>query len=627
MCGIAGFAGSGSGDALRKMAHAIRRRGPDDEGFYEEPGVGFAFRRLSIIDVVGGHQPLCNEDGTIWVMLNGEIYGYAALRDVLVTRGHRFVTKSDTETIVHAYEEWGDGCFEKLHGMFAIAIWDGPNQRLVLARDRLGKKPLYWTVHHETVWFCSELKGLLAANVVSQQIDPLSLALYFRTDAVPTPRAIFQGVNKLEPGTAMSWTRGAVEKTWRFWSCPPGEMSVDAPSAVAGLGERVDRAVRDRLVSDVPLGLFLSGGLDSAVVAESAARQSPGALKAFTVGFEERSHDEREAARLVAQSLGLEHYEDVLTGEKALALLDDAVAVLDEPLADASILPQLYLSRFTRSQLTVALSGDGGDELLLGYQHIAAHAWVEKFSALPESIRRVAAAGFSRVPAGRGYFSPGFKAQRFARGLLAPDMWSRDVAWRGACDGPTLSRLLLPDVQREVSVTCAEQALAVRAAEAGPDASMWKAWTWAYLRTFLMDEVLVKVDRATMWFALEARAPLLDTAVVEYLLCLPASYKLGAWKGKRLFKELLRGRIPDAVLDRPKHGFAIPVADWLAGPLRSRLAEVTSDAFLQRQGLFQPAVIAQLMSEQALGRVDRRKELWALLMFQLWYRSWVESSL
>jgi asparagine synthase (glutamine-hydrolysing) len=273
MCGLAGFAGSGgSAEALRKMAKAIERRGPDDEGFFEDAGVGFGFRRLSIIDVGGGHQPLSNEDGSVQVMLNGEIYGFQKLRDELLADGYRFKTKSDTEVIVHAYAKWGDACFEKLDGMFAIAIWDAKERRLIIARDRLGKKPMYWTVKNNTIWFASELKALLAAGVVEKKIDTVSLAAYFRSDAVPTPRSMFEGVAKLAPASAMSWKDGHIEKTWKFWNCP--QETIDQTDPVAGLRERFDLAVKERLVSDVPLGLFLSGGLDSTAVAESASRQS-----------------------------------------------------------------------------------------------------------------------------------------------------------------------------------------------------------------------------------------------------------------------------------------------------------------------------------------------------------------
>jgi asparagine synthase (glutamine-hydrolysing) len=614
MCGLAGFAGSGgSAEALRKMAKAIERRGPDDDGFFEAPGVGFGFRRLSIIDVGGGHQPLSNEDGSVQVMLNGEIYGFQKLRDALLADGYRFKTKSDTEVIVHAYAKWGDACFEKLDGMFAIAIWDAKERRLVIARDRLGKKPMYWTVNNNTIWFASELKALLAAGVVEKKIDLVSLAAYFRSDAVPTPRSMFEGVSKLPPASAMSWKDGSIEKTWKFWSCP--QETIDQIDPVAGLRERFDLAVKERLVSDVPLGLFLSGGLDSTAVAESASRQSSTKLKAFTIGFEDKTHDETEAASLVAKSLGLEHYVEKLTAESALSMLGEATEMLDEPLADAAVLPQLLLSRFARKQVTVALSGDGGDELLIGYQHIPAHRVVEALPAISRFGSRVA----QKLPAGGGYFSLGFKAQRFARGASIENRLARDLAWRGAVDASTLKQILDSRVLLNADPDWSERLLTEYAAEAGNDFDGWRGWSWAYLRSFLMDEVLVKVDRATMWFSLESRAPLLDRRVVEYLLALPTKYKTGAWGKKRLLRELVKGRVPSEILDKPKHGFGVPVADWLRGPLKSMLLELTATDRLREQGLFRPEAVEQLVSDHISGRIDRRKELWAMLQFQLWH--------
>ncbi|MCC6563998.1 asparagine synthase (glutamine-hydrolyzing) [Candidatus Uhrbacteria bacterium] len=617
MCGIAGFAGpGGTSDVLRKMSGAIRRRGPDDEGFHEADGMGFAFRRLSIIDVAGGHQPLSNEDGTVWVMLNGEIYGFASLREELERAGHRFTTKSDTEIIAHGYEEWGDSVFEKLNGMFAIAIWDVKRSRLVLARDRLGKKPLYWTMKDGTLWFASELKALLENGVVSKELDVVSMGAYFRSDAVPTPRTIFQNVQKLESASAMSWEKG-VSKTWSFWKPETADIPTDPKEIVAGLRERLDLAVKERLVSDVPLGMFLSGGIDSSVIAESAARQSSSKLKAFTIGFDDASHDERPAAREVAKALNIELHEETLTPEAALGMMEEAVALLDEPLADPAILPQLLLARFTRKHVTVALTGDGGDELLLGYQHIPAHVWMNRVPGFLQRAARI----IERIPAGTGYFSLGFKLQRLARGLGELSPWSRDLAWRGSWTRDDLSSLLRPEIRAQVQPDYADKQFAERASEVG-EVSFWKKWSWGYLRTYLMDDVLVKVDRATMWFSLEARSPLLDPRVVSYLWSVPDQFKLGAWKKKRLLKELVRGRIPDEILDRPKHGFAVPIAEWLRGPLAPKLAEVADTAYLQKQGLFEPSFIQKVIEEHRSGRKDRRKELWAFLMFQLWYGTW-----
>jgi len=623
MCGIAGYAGDGDESSLRKMSASIRRRGPDDEGFFAAPGVGFAFRRLSIIDVEGGHQPLFNEDGSVAVMLNGEIYGFKVLRDELHAKGHTFKTKSDTEVIVHAYEEFGLDCFEKLHGMFAIAIWDSRIRRLVIARDRLGKKPLYYSANNGCFWFCSELKGLLAAGAISKIINRQAAYAYFRTDAVPTPDSIFQDASKLEPGSYLVWSDGKVLEKKGFWKCPiTASGDAGAADVVSTLREKIDEAVKVRLVSDVPLGLFLSGGLDSSVIAESAARQSGSRIKAFTIGFKEAQYDERDAARAVSKVLGLELFEETLGIDQALSALDDAIQLLDEPLADPAILPQLLLSKFTRQHVTVALSGDGGDELLLGYQHLPAHFWSNRLSFIPQPLLRGMAAGLNTLPAGTGYFSFGFKAQRLARGLAEKNPWLRDLEWRGAFKSADADSLFAREVMGNLDTLAVDGYLARYAAEAPEGATFSQRWSWAYIRTYLMDDVMVKVDRATMWHALESRAPLLDERVVSYLLSVPDRYKTGKWAKKRLFKELLAGRIPDDVLNRPKHGFGVPVAAWLNGPLKGLLDDVTSETSIREQGLFDPGFINRMRSEHASGRTDRRKELWALLAFQLWYRSW-----
>src|SRR3989344_251664 len=450
MCGIAGYIGNGGNkDKLKAMAKALERRGPDDEGVYETRSEGkkggFAFRRLSIIDVAGGHQPISNENGDVWVMLNGEIYDFKPLREKLLNLGHQFKTQSDTEVIVHAYEEWSEECFKKLDGMFAIAIWDSKKQKLTLARDRLGKKPLYYTIQkntgESTMWFASELKALIAVGAFKKEIDPESLNLYFRTEAVPTPKTIFKEVYKLEPATSLSFVDGKITKN-KFWNYPTETIeNLGAENVVEELGKRIDESVRKRLVSDVPLGLFLSGGLDSAIVAESASRQHPG-LEAFTLGFEDKTYDETENAKIIAKTLGLKHHIEILSEEKALAVLEDAINLLDEPLADPSILPQLLLSKFTRENVTVALSGDGGDELLLGYQHIPAHIWRERLDFLPGAFWNMSKKILNTVPSGSGYFSLGFKTQRLARGLDLENRLERDATWRGAFDQETLQKLL-----------------------------------------------------------------------------------------------------------------------------------------------------------------------------------------
>lgn len=629
MCGIAGYFGAaGSRGSLERMTRALIRRGPDDEGFYVHQAAGLGFRRLSILDLNDGHQPMTNEDASVWAILNGEIYNFIELRQTLLSLGHRFATESDTEVLVHGYESWGDDLFHRLRGMFAIGMYDGKRDRLLLARDPLGKKPLYWMVRRQTLFFASELKSLLAAGLVSRALSSSALVHYFRTDAIPTPETIFQDVFKLNPGTAMAWNVNGEEKRWRYYSCPQESASEyqNADGIIKELRLRIDEAVCLRLRSDVPLGVFLSGGLDSSVIAESAARQSTQAVKAFTIGFEEMTYDERPVARMLASAFGMHLEEAILTSNEALAMLDQAVEAFDEPLADPSVLPQLFLAMFARKQITVALSGDGGDELLLGYQHVNAHQWMNRLTHAPRFVERVLADMLCRVPSSTEYFSAGFIAQRFARGLDVRDPWSRDVAWRGSFTDGGLRALFRPEVSAALPSSVADEGLR-RWVNDAPHGDFWKQWTWAYLHSFLMDEVMVKVDRATMWFSLESRAPLLDTRVVSYLLNVPSTYKLGAWKGKRLFRELLKEKIPAVALRTKKHGFTIPVAKWLNGVLAERLDSLCDPLFLDRQGLFSFATIDQLRNEHRSGKQDRRKELWALLIFQLWYQRWMQSPL
>ncbi len=605
------------------MTDSIKRRGPDDVGFYFDNNAGLGFRRLSIVDVEGGHQPLSNEQGTIWLVFNGEIYGYKDLMAQLQGMGHAFKTRSDSEVLVHAYEQWGDACFDKINGMFAVAIWDAARRRLILARDRLGKKPLYWTVCGDTLFFGSELKALLASGRAKREIDPKALALYLRTDSVPTPWTIFRDSYKLEPAQALAWSNGKIEKVWSFWKCPCLSSSeVRQTEVLAHARELIDTAVRERLVADVQVGVCLSGGLDSAVIAESATRQAGTRLQAFTIGFEDRSYDESKHASLVAKALGMDHHVEILNINQALDMIGQAQDLLDEPLADNAILPQLLLSRFMSSRVKSVLSGDGGDELLLGYQHIPAHGVLQKAQAMPVPVLDLFGRILKNIRSSDAYFGFGFKAQRLARGINEKNPWARDVKWRGAFDD--IGQILTPNILEQSESGLAESLLEARAQEVGcfGQEEFWKHWTWSYLRTFLMDDVLVKVDRSSMWFGLEVRSPLLDTRVVSYLINLSEKYKLGAWKNKRLFVELLKGRVPEAVLAKKKHGISVPISAWLKGELRDALLDLCSPGHLTRQGLFDARGVTKLISEHMAGKRDRRKELWALFMFQLWYDRW-----
>jgi asparagine synthase (glutamine-hydrolysing) len=622
MCGIAGYCGeSRETEKLQKMTEAISRRGPDDFGYHESTGIGFGFRRLSIIDLSSGHQPMSNEDETIWVMLNGEIYDFQKIREELISLGHKFRTESDTEIIIHGYEQWREDVFKKIDGMFAIAIWDYKQSKLILARDRMGKKPLYWTVQNETLWFASELKAFINANVFEKEIDNESIYQYFRLDYIPTPKTIFKDVWKLEPATFLSYKNNTVTKT-KFWS--PEKVNLEnltEEEALEKLKKEIDIAVKKRLVSDVPVGLFLSGGLDSTIIAESASRQKSG-LEAFTLGFEDSSYDETINARKIAKAFNLKHQVEIMKETNALEMLEEAVSVLDEPLADPSILPQLLISKFTKQDVTVCLSGDGGDELLLGYQHIKAHLLLEKFSFLNKKILNLFGRILSFIPSNSKYFSFGFVAQRLSRGIDTSDRLERDILWRGAFKSEDIDKLLNKQILEKVNINSPFQIMKEYENEYSKKRT-WSGWSFSYIRTFLMDCVMVKVDRATMWYGLESRAPLLDSKVVSLILNLPDKYKLGKYKNKGLFKKILKDKVPDEILNIPKHGFGMPVSKWLNENLSKKLLEVSEESFLNKQSIFKREFILKMIDEHKKG-TDRRKELWAYLVFQLWYIKWIE---
>lgn len=622
MCGIAGYCGeSRETEKLQKMTEAISRRGPDDVGFYESTGIGFGFRRLSIIDLSSGHQPMSNEDETVWVMLNGEIYDYQIVRENLVSLGHKFRTGSDTEIIVHGYEEWGEKIFEKIDGMFAIAIWDYKQSKLLLARDRMGKKPLYWTIQDDTLWFASELKSFINAEVISKELNNQAIYDYFRLDYVPTPKTIFKNVWKLEPATFLSYKNNTVTKS-KFWS--PEKVNLEnltEEEVLEKIKKEIDIAVKKRLVSDVPVGLFLSGGLDSTIIAESASRQKNG-LEAFTLGFEDTSYDETINARKIAKAFNLEHRVEVLSEKNALDMLSEAVQVFDEPLADPSILPQLLLSKFTKENVTVALSGDGGDELLLGYQHIKAHIFIEKILFLGSRILKLISRLLNLIPSGSSYFSFGFIAQRLSRGIEIKNRFERDIEWRGSYKSNDIKNLLNEGFIKNINAKSPFEIMNSYSNEYDQKHT-WSSWSFSYLRTFLMDDVMVKVDRATMWYGLESRAPLLESSLVSLLLNLPEKYKLGQYKNKGIFKKILNEKIPDKILNFPKHGFGVPVSKWLNTSLSKKLEEVSEKDFINEQNIFNRDFILKMIEEHKNG-TDRRKELWAYLVFQLWYIKWVK---
>ncbi len=608
MCGIAGFAGwplsaEEAARTARAMCDAIVHRGPDDSGYFVAPEVALGMRRLSIIDVGGGQQPIGNEDGSIQVVFNGEIYNHHELRRDLVARGHRFRTRSDTETIVHLYEEVGDDFVVRLRGMFAIALWDARRKRLVLARDRVGIKPLSYWLTPDGIAFCSELRSLLALARFPRQLDQRGITAFLSLGYVPDPLAAFAGVAKLSPGHILTWSLDRGSAVRRYWTPVGAEIGpADENVAMERLRELLADAVGSHLEAEVPLGAFLSGGLDSSTVVALMARTAPIKPRTFAIGFDEVAFNEAPHARRVAEAIGTRHT-DVVMRPDADRWVDSIVGIFDEPFADSSALPTYLVSWLARQQVTVSLSGDGGDELFGGYTR---YLDVLRRPTVPAWGRSLLRAVGHALP----HIAPG-------RGRLLDRARSRVAAYAG-----TVALPLAP-----VDGGIAAARLVPRDGEFGdilPDAfgavearDFVSQMMLVDVTTYLPGDILTKVDRASMAVSLEARVPLLDRALVEFALGLPADFKIRHGAGKQIFRRAIRGLVPSDVLDHPKLGFAVPLGLWFRGPLRHRIEQLaTADGGLY-DFLDRPAV-RRLAREHLMRRRDHSSSLWRALVLQLW---------
>ncbi len=599
------------------MTRRIEHRGPDGEGFHLEGPVALGNRRLSIIDLAGGSQPLCNEDGSVWIAYNGELYNDPELRRELESKGHRYRSHCDTETIVHLYEEEGHESFARLNGMYGLAIWDRPRKQLILARDRMGQKPLYYApLPCGGLVFGSEPKALLAHPDVSRQIDPESLARYLFYEYIPAPHSIYRAMRKLPRGCALAWHANAIH-VWRYWT--PAQTTLEIPpfeQAACDFWSLFRQSVARHRRSDVPIGVFLSGGIDSSSVAAALCElEPPDRVDTFSIGFDDPSFDERASALEVAQKLGTRHHERVFSVETLRALLPDVASWLDEPFGDASILPTHLLCRFAREHVKVILGGDGADELLAGYPTFAAARAAAFFRGMPRPAQALVGAAARRLPVDYRNFSFDFKVKQFLKGAAEPPALAHQ-RWLGSFSGAEIERLLVGgapvDVEREhldrASQLVANDSLSLTLE--------------LYQDTYLPEDILTKVDRASMARGLEVRAPFLDAELVAWIHSLPSSYKLQGRHSKRILRAAVKGRLPESTLARSKKGFGIPVARWLRGPLKPLLEELLAPERIRRQGLFHSHEITRLIDEHQSGRFDHRKPLWTLLMFQTWYDHW-----
>jgi asparagine synthase (glutamine-hydrolysing) len=626
MCGIAGFVNregvSADRELLARMTATLAHRGPDGDGLFLNGPAGLGHRRLSIIDVEGGAAPMSNEDGTVWVTFNGEIYNDPELRAWLQSRGHLFRTGCDTESLVHLYEEHGPNFVKQLNGMFALAIWDIPRQRLTLARDRMGQKPLcYAETSSGTLLFGSEPKALLAHPEMPRRLDPQGLSRYLFYEYVPHPYSIWEGMKKLSPAHVLV-REGGISTVTRYWDSPePLAASIDFEDASKRFWDDFRAAVGRHRRSDVPLGVFLSGGVDSSSVAAALAELEPaGNIRTFSIGFEDRSFDESDHARAVARHLGTDHRERTFSAETVRELLPEVAGWLDEPFGDASILPTHLLSRFAREEVTVALGGDGADELMAGYPTFEAERASSLFRRLPKVARSLAGAAVNRLPVDHGNISLDFKLKQFLRGANESSALAHQ-RWLGSFSGAEITEIL-----KGLGTLDVEAEHLARAGLLAPGGDSLTRSLRLYQETYLPDDILAKVDRASMACGLEVRAPFLDASLVDEVQGLPASYKYGKGITKRLLKKAASERLPSSILARPKKGFGIPVARWLRGPLAPLMNSLLAPDRLKQQGLFDADVVARRISEHQSGVRDHRKPLWTLLMFQLWHDRWLSGT-
>ncbi|HEX3042657.1 MAG TPA: asparagine synthase (glutamine-hydrolyzing) [Solirubrobacterales bacterium] len=620
MCGIVGTVRR-NGEAaepalLERMCAALEHRGPDQRGIHADGPVGLGIQRLRVVDLEGGDQPIYNEDRSVAVVLNGEIYNFRELRRRLEAAGHRFATDGDTETIVHLYEEEGLDCVRSLDGMFAFALWDARRRRLLIARDRVGKKPLFYALGSQGLSFASELRALVQDEEIPREVDEDALDCYLAYGYVPAPLSIFRAVRKLPPATAMVYEGGDVslERYWQLDYARKHEVE-EASELHAPLLENLRGAVRKRLVSDVPLGAFLSGGIDSSAVVAAMAQETSEPVKTFSIGFDDERFDELAHARAVAELFGTEH-EELQVRPDAIEIAPRIARHYGEPFADSSAVPSFYLAGMTRRHVTVALNGDGGDESFAGYTRYAANVVGGRLERIPAPLRRLGAGLAARLPESAVEQSPRNRLRRLGGSL--------------ALDGPAR-------YERYVSLFDREQRQALYGGElsGGPGGSQVAAeaiaepWREASgedrldvllevdVRTYLPGDLLTKIDIATMAHSLEARSPFLDPQMMQFAASIPAPMKLRGMEKKRVLRDALRAWLPDSILDRPKQGFSVPLAAWLRSDLREYSRELLLDRASFSQQRFRQAAIEALLDEHGAGR-DHSQRIWALLMLELW---------
>jgi len=627
MCGIVGVVDlRGRRDVAREVVHRMNEtqfhRGPDEGGIHVEPGVGLGHRRLSIIDLSTGQQPLFNEDGSVVVVFNGEIYNFQELVPELQALGHVFRTRSDTEVIVHGWEAWGPGCVERFRGMFAFAIWDRNRETVFLARDRFGVKPLFYaTLPDGMLVFGSELKSVLAYPGIDRTIDECAIEDYFAYGYVPEPRTIFRSVKKLPPATTLAYRRGdEAASPVEYWDIRFRDAGVrDEKEAAGELIERLREAVRVRMISEVPLGAFLSGGVDSSAVVAMMAELSGEPVNTCSISFGDADFDESKYAKLVAERYATRHRVETVDPND-FGLVDQLAGIYDEPYADSSAIPTYRVCELARKSVTVALSGDGGDENFGGYRRYRLHVNEEKVrSFLPLGVRRPVFGLLANVYPKADWAPRVFRAKTTFQALARDSVGAYFHTVSLMKDGMRES-LFSDELKRALGGYQASEVLR-RHAERAPTDDPLSLIQYLDLKTYLVGDILTKVDRASMAHALEVREPLLDHPMMEWMAALPASLKLNRGEGKYLFKKALEPYLPSSILYRPKMGFAVPLASWFRGPLRSRVRDALLGPTLAQTGYFNQAVLRRLVDQHQSGVRDFSASIWSLLMFESFLRN------
>ena len=629
MCGIVGSVHAELGHVdqplVRQMCALIRRRGPDDDGFFFDRQVGLGMRRLAIIDVNSGRQPVYNEDRTVVVVFNGEIYNYKELREALLKRGHILTTHSDTECIAHLYEDFGEEYVTHLRGMFAIAIWDIRQKKLLLARDRFGIKPLYYWQDGRDLYFGSELKCLLSVDRYERQMDLQSVSEFFTFKYVPGPRTIYKGIAELPPGHTAVWRNGELT-TRRYWQL---KFSTDHSKSVdyyrEGLLHHLEEAVRLHLVSEVPLGSFLSGGIDSSAIVALMAKICPGNVKTFTVGFGEGQPgaDERPYARTIAEMFKTDHSECVYDDPQTQveSILPFMLQAFDEPFADSSMVPNYLVCQAARQWVTVALSGIGGDELFAGYERYRGALAADSYQRLPRFLTKSMGAVIHSLPQWECAGLWIDRMKRFVDGAALP-LPERYQQYLSAFTEMEKVDLFCQDFMNELKKTGRVTAeLAMKKVEQCHDPLEWILLT--DMETYLPDDELRKADRLSMWHSLEVRVPFLDHKLVEFVATIPSQLKLKGWEKKHILIKSMEGILPDSILRRRKQGFSIPLGDWLRGPLRDLVYAHVSSSHLRDLGIFKEKTIESMLDEHTRGQKNHETKIWALLTFCLWHQRFI----